>query len=57
MRKVLRQNGILYPRLIDVVLDGDHIAPSLKDHKKPETRIVDRERKIFIEEIFRLLVM
>ena len=57
MMEVLRQNGILYPRLLDTVKDGDHLAPALKDHKKAETKIVDRERKIFIESIFRLLVM
>ena len=57
MKRVLRQNGVLYPRLIDIVLDGDHIKPSLKDHEKAETKIIDRERKQFIETIFRLLVM
>ena len=57
MKKVLRQNGVLYPRLVDIVLDGDHIKPSLKDHKRAETKKIDRERKQFIEEIFRLLVM
>ena len=57
MMKGLRENGIRYPRLIDIVLDGDHIKPSLKDGKKCETRIVDRERKLYIEAIFRLLVM
>ena len=57
LKKVIRQNGVLYPRLIDIVLDRDHIKPSLKDHKKPETKKIDKERKTFIEEIFRLLVM
>ena len=57
MQKVLRQNGVMYPRLLDIVLDGDHIKPTLKDYKKAETKIIDRERKIFIEAIFRLLVM
>ena len=57
MMKVLHENGIRYPRLIDIVLDGDHIKPSLKDCKKSETKIVDRERKLYIEAIFRLLVM
>ena len=57
MKKVLRQNGVLYPRLIDIVLDGDHIKPSLKDHRRPETKKIDKERKMFIEEIFRLCVM
>ena len=47
----------MYPRLLDIVLDGDHIKPTLKDYKKAETKIIDRERKIFIEAIFRLLVM
>ena len=57
MMKVLRQNGVLYPKLADIVLDGDHIKISLKDHTKPETKQIDRARKEFIEEIFRLLVM
>ena len=57
MMKVLLENEILHPRLIDIVLDGDHIKPSLKDHKNCGTRIVDRERKLYIEAIFRLLVM
>ena len=37
--------------------DGDHIKPSLKDYKRQETKKVDKARKEFIEEIFRLLVM
>ena len=57
MLKVLRRNGVLHPKLTEVVLDGDQIKPSLKDHKKAETKIIDRARKEFIEEIFRLLVM
>ena len=57
MLKVLRRNGVLHPKLTEVVLDGDHIMPSLKDHRKAETKIIDRARKEFIEEIFRLLVM
>ena len=57
MLKVLRRNGVMYPKLTVVVLDGDHIKPSLKDYKKAETKIIDRARKEFIEEIFRLLVM
>ena len=54
---VLRRNGVLYPKLTEIVLDGDHIQPSLKDHKRAEAKIIDRARKEFIEEIFRLLVM
>ena len=57
MMNVLRRNGVLYPKLTEIVLDGDHIKPSLKDHKRAEAKIIDRARKEFIEEIFRLLVM
>ena len=45
MMNVLRRNGVLYPKLTEIVLDGDHIKPSLKDHKRAEAKIIDRARK------------
>ena len=53
----LRRNKISYPRLIDIVLDGDYISPKLQDPKNAETRKIDRARKLFIEGLFRLQEM
>ena len=42
---------------MDIVLDDRNINNTLKDPKKAITKRVDKARKEYIEEIFRLLVM
>ena len=57
IKQLLERKGIKYHRLIDIVLDGDYIEPSLKNHKSAKTKYIDKARKQYIENIFRLLVM
>ena len=42
---------------MDIVLDDSSISDTLKDPKKATTKRIDKARKEFIEELFRLLVM
>ena len=52
LKRALERYAIIYPRLIDIVLDGEYIDPSLKNHKLSKTKHIDRERKEFFENIF-----
>ena len=54
---MLHRDNIQYNYLMDVVLDYSSLSTTLKDPKKAVTKRVDKARKDFIEELFRLLVM